>query len=196
MKLVPVAAVAAVACSIVFQIQSAHAQRDVSARAVMLNLNNEPVGEAIFTQTLSGVVIRVEVKGLEPGWHGIHIHESGNCLPPFASAGGHLNPAQEAHGFSSQGLHAGDLPNIHVSENGSAAASFFNGRIALTDNTAEEGVLGGALSAVQRLAGAAAHNLFDHDGASLIIHARPDDYSTSPDGATGDRIACGVIERQ
>jgi len=36
--------------------------------------------------------------------------------------------------------------------------------------------------------------LLDDDGAAIVIHADPDDYATQPSGASGDRIACGVIE--
>jgi Cu-Zn family superoxide dismutase len=28
----------------------------------------------------------------------------------------------------------------------------------------------------------------------VVVHARPDDYRTQPDGNTGARIACGVIQ--
>jgi Cu-Zn family superoxide dismutase len=37
--------------------------------------------------------------------------------------------------------------------------------------------------------------LLDDDGATLMIHAGPDDYKTDPAGNAGDRIACGAIER-
>jgi Cu-Zn family superoxide dismutase len=30
-------------------------------------------------------------------------------------------------------------------------------------------------------------------GRSLVVHAMPDDYKTQPSGASGTRIACGVI---
>jgi Cu-Zn family superoxide dismutase len=33
----------------------------------------------------------------------------------------------------------------------------------------------------------------DADGASIVIHAQPDDEKTDPSGDSGDRIACGVI---
>jgi Cu-Zn family superoxide dismutase len=35
--------------------------------------------------------------------------------------------------------------------------------------------------------------LLDEDGASLVVHAGPDDYQTDPAGNAGDRIACGII---
>ena len=31
------------------------------------------------------------------------------------------------------------------------------------------------------------------DGASLVIHAAPDDERTDPSGNSGDRIACAVL---
>jgi Cu-Zn family superoxide dismutase len=37
------------------------------------------------------------------------------------------------------------------------------------------------------------NRLLDADGASLVVHERPDDYVTDPAGNSGARIACGVI---
>ena len=34
--------------------------------------------------------------------------------------------------------------------------------------------------------------LLDADGASVVVHAGPDDYRTDPSGNSGDRIACGT----
>lgn len=39
----------------------------------------------------------------------------------------------------------------------------------------------------------ASATLRDADGASVVIHASADDYSTDPAGNSGARIACGVI---
>ncbi|HET7300300.1 MAG TPA: superoxide dismutase family protein, partial [Oleiagrimonas sp.] len=30
-------------------------------------------------------------------------------------------------------------------------------------------------------------------GGAIIVHAKPDDYTSQPSGAAGARIACGVI---
>ncbi|MBM6583272.1 superoxide dismutase family protein [Microvirga sp. BT689] len=37
--------------------------------------------------------------------------------------------------------------------------------------------------------------LFDQDESALVIHTIADDYRGQPSGAAGDRIACGVIQR-
>jgi Cu-Zn family superoxide dismutase len=69
-----------------------------------------------------GVRIRVEVQGLTPGEHGIHIHAVGRCDPPdFLTAAGHFNPDGHRHGLlNPQGPHAGDLPNLIVRADGRA----------------------------------------------------------------------------
>nr|WP_274608912.1 superoxide dismutase family protein [Lamprobacter modestohalophilus] len=38
--------------------------------------------------------------------------------------------------------------------------------------------------------------LFDRDGAALVIHKGADDYNSQPSGAAGPRIACGVIKKR
>jgi Cu-Zn family superoxide dismutase len=35
--------------------------------------------------------------------------------------------------------------------------------------------------------------MLDEDGASIVIHANPDDLRTDPSGSSGARIACGVL---
>src|SRR5438552_16970937 len=82
----------------------------------MIDAQNKPVGTATLTQTAHGVLISVDLHGLKPGMHAIHIHETAKCEPPaFKSAGGHDNPGKKRHGFmNAEGAHAGDLPNIEV----------------------------------------------------------------------------------
>ena len=41
-----------------------------------------------------------------------------------------------------------------------------------------------------------ATSLLDQDGSALVLHAKPDDYRTDPSGAAGDRLACGVMQKQ
>jgi Cu-Zn family superoxide dismutase len=144
------------------------------AAAPLRNAEGQVLGMAIFTQEAQGVRISVTVKGLSPGEHGIHIHSVGKCEPPdFLSAGPHFNPTNKKHGLTNpEGPHAGDLPNLVVSEDGSAVYEHITDRVTLTP---------GELS------------LFDEDGSSLVIHAGPDDQMTDPAGNSGARVLCGVI---
>lgn len=135
------------------------------------------LGEARLLQRGTGVVVHVKVTGLEPGLHGIHVHETGRCdaSGDFESAGGHLDPEKVTHGLRSpSGGHAGDLPNLDVDADGTGSLRF---------------------EATGLSIGTRAGAVFDRDGSALVIHAEPDDQTTDPSGNSGDRIACGVFER-
>ena len=55
------------------------------------------IGKATFEQTPHGVLMYVEVAGLPPGPHGIHLHAVGACTPDgFTAATGHINPERGA----------------------------------------------------------------------------------------------------
>ena len=47
------------------------------------------------------VLLRVEARGLTPGWHGMHLHAKGDCSKSdFTSAGPHVHgPAAAVHGL-------------------------------------------------------------------------------------------------
>ena len=79
--------------------------------ATLINASGQNIGRAVLTQGPSGLLIRVEADGLTPGWHGIHIHATGECQAPFTSAGGHINHADGAkpHGLlNAEGPDDGD----------------------------------------------------------------------------------------
>ncbi|MCG4273314.1 superoxide dismutase[Cu-Zn] [Acetobacter senegalensis] len=135
-------------------------------------------GTIKVTEAPNGVLLRVEAKGLTPGWHGLHFHEKGSCEPPkFTSAGGHIHTAKPVvHGLLHEGANdAGDLPNLYVAADGTATVELYSSLVSLN-------------------AGGKHPALLDADGSSVVIHANPDDYTTQPIGGAGDRVACAVIK--
>jgi superoxide dismutase, Cu-Zn family len=150
--------------------------RNAARRDTVTVPMRDAAGKDLGTLTLTeGRTIGVagQLSGLPPGEHGIHVHTTGRCDPPkFESAGDHWNPTNRQHGIQSpQGPHLGDIPNITVEQNGSANI----------DAVTPGGTLRGT------------NALLDSDGAAVVVHAKPDDYTSQPAGNSGDRIACGVV---
>ncbi|HET6587006.1 MAG TPA: superoxide dismutase family protein [Oleiagrimonas sp.] len=135
--------------------------------------NSHVSGTLQLVATDNGVHITGQVRGLQPDSdHGFHIHANGDCSAADAkSAGGHFNPANAPHGHPDFGpRHAGDMPNQHANADG----------VATVDVTAHDIELGTGSD-------------IDVLGGAIIVHAKPDDYTSQPSGAAGARIACGVI---
>ena len=51
--------------------------------ATLIDGTGARVGRAVLTQGATGLLIRVEASGLTPGWHGMHIHATGECTAPL-----------------------------------------------------------------------------------------------------------------
>jgi Cu-Zn family superoxide dismutase len=133
-------------------------------------------GEIIFEDVPDGTMIYVEVDGLPPykqavgenppvGPFGFHIHENGTCI-----VGNPSEPFASAGGHwnpTSQphGNHAGDFP-VLFSNDGYARMIFFTNKFRVSQVV----------------------------GKAVIIHENPDDYRSQPSGASGNRLACGVIQ--
>lgn len=129
-------------------------------------------GKAVFTAHDGGVLVEISVEGATPGFHAVHVHETGDCsAPDGASAGGHFNPAGVNHGTPfAQPSHAGDLGNMWVGADGKGFHVLLAAGLTVD----------GGPSSVR--------------GHAIIVHEKADDFMTQPTGAAGGRIGCGVIE--
>jgi Cu-Zn family superoxide dismutase len=140
------------------------------------------IGTLSLTPAPSGVLLQVDItKGLTPGWHGMHFHQTGDCSDPkFMTSGGHMNHAEskKPHGLlNPAGPDFGDMVNLYASADGSAHAQAFSTSVRLdAGSSVSEQVLR------------------DADGSALVIHASPDDHLSQPIGGAGGRIACAVIK--
>ena len=112
------------------------------------------------------------ISGLEPGAHGFHIHEFGDCSAPDASsAGEHFDPHRDPHGSPrdlENAHHVGDLGNVTANQRGEA-------KIDTEDNEMQ---LSGPESVI---------------GKAIVVHADQDDFETQPSGNSGGRVGCGEI---
>ncbi|MBQ8894589.1 MAG: superoxide dismutase family protein [Clostridia bacterium] len=124
-----------------------------------------------FYQTNFGTLIAAEAEGLphhegtcENHFFGFHIHQGGRC-----AGGTREEPFADtgSHYNPDQCLHpqhAGDLPPL-MEEDGRAFMAVLAGQLAVRD------IL----------------------GRSVVLHTDPDDFHTQPAGASGRKMACGII---
>ncbi|MCI0420881.1 MAG: superoxide dismutase family protein [Acidobacteria bacterium] len=148
-----------------------------TAEAHFIDSAGNPVGKALITEEpAGGLRFHLTLRRLPSGFHGIHVHETGDCTKPdFKSAGKHFNPEGKQHGAKNpKGFHAGDLGNIEVGSEGTADVEVVAPQLTLK---------------------ATDHSLIRPDGTAIIIHAGRDDQKSDPSGNSGNPIACGVIEK-
>jgi superoxide dismutase, Cu-Zn family len=132
--------------------------------------NSKATGLVFFIKKGDQVQVVGNVMNLNPGKHGLHIHDKGDCSAPDASsAGPHFNPTNKHHGGpNTPEHHTGDLGNIEAGADGTAQINW-TGKLSLTG---DDSII----------------------GKSLVVHEKEDDLKTDPAGNSGARIACGVIE--
>src|SRR5438045_3429515 len=81
-------------------VSAIHAQEIAKATATLESKSGSHVtGTVTFTKSGDDVEVAGDIQGLNPGKHGFHIHEKGDCsAADAASAGGHFNPTHKHHG--------------------------------------------------------------------------------------------------
>jgi Cu-Zn family superoxide dismutase len=133
-----------------------------------------------FPASAKLVEVTIDVSGLKPGAHGVHLHAVGRCeAPGFTSAGGHFDPgpASQTDPDTNHPFHMGDLPNLIADATGKASYTAVTSRVTIS---------AGPLS------------VFDSDGTAIIIHVNPDQGTTgaAKSGVSGGpRAACGVLTK-
>ncbi len=133
-------------------------------------------GNVTFTEVPGGTEVSVEVNGLPPykhetasnppiGPHGFHLHERGSCF--IDNPKSPFAAAGQHYNPTNQphGNHAGDFP-VLFSNDGYSKMTFFTNKFTVQDVI----------------------------GKTVIIHESPDNYRVEPVGATGRRLACGIIQ--
>lgn len=140
----------------------------------LINASGDSIGDVSLLGGPNGFLMEVTVVqgGLMPGWHGLHLHQIGDCsdIGEFKRSGGHLGKVSGGHGLlNPDGPESGDWPNIWAAENGSAALESFSTFIRPDELT-------------------------DQDGVALIIHEGRDDHLSQPIGGAGGRVACAALQ--
>ncbi len=179
-RLAPLAAVSLIALGTLPALADHHeeAATPLAAAEFRTQASGE-AGTANLSEGPEGVVIRVNVEGIEPGWHAIHFHGVGDCSDTaYKNSGSHVQHGEkEPHGLLDRtGPDDGDLHH-NAAEDGTVNAELFSERVTLTAGEADDRAF-----------------LLDEDGSALVIHEGPDDHMSQPIGGAGARVACAVIE--
>ena len=150
------------------------ADSSAEMHAVSADGIGDSVGTISFEDSDYGLLIHPALLGLEPGLHGLHVHQNPDCGPAAndagetiaaGAAGGHYDPdGTGVHEGPYGAGHLGDLPNLVVVADGSAGLVLLAPRLTVADLS----------------------------GRAIMIHSGADDYSDTHPG--GSRAYCGVVK--
>ncbi|XP_043931927.1 copper chaperone for superoxide dismutase [Protopterus annectens] len=149
--------------------------RNLEAAVAMLSGPGPVQGVVRFVQlTEEKCIVEGTIDGLNPGLHGLHVHEFGDLTDSCTSCGGHLNPYGKQHGGPRDAdRHVGDLGNILAAEDCRAIFRLEDEQL----------------------------KVWDIIGRSLVVDAEEDDLGRGGQplskltGNSGERLACGIIAR-
>jgi Cu-Zn family superoxide dismutase len=161
-------------------------------KAVCVLTNNNPgiSGHIFFKELNNGKLsVSVDIKGLKPGLHGIHIHNKGNLLEGCESLCSHFNPYSTEHGSQEGNIknrHVGDLGNILANKDGITKEKFIDNYIKLKGKC---NIIGRSVVIHENCDDLGLGGL-DDDGNIINKKKYKESIKT---GNAGKRIACGVI---
>lgn len=140
----------------------------------LLGNQGDTIGSVNMIEGPNGLLMEVSINegGLTPGWHAIHIHQTGDCSDTgeYTASGGHVGKIEGGHGLLNPGgPEPGDLPNLYAFEDGSVNFETFTDLVTLSD-------------------------VMDDDGGAIIIHEGRDDHMSQPIGGAGGRVACAIVQ--
>ncbi|XP_055987925.1 copper chaperone for superoxide dismutase [Sorex fumeus] len=149
--------------------------KNLGAAVAMLGRPGSVQGVVRFLQlSPERCLIEGTIDGLEPGLHGLHVHQFGDLTNDCSSCGEHFNPDGASHGGPQDAeRHRGDLGNVCANADGRATFRMEDERL----------------------------KVWDVIGRSLVIDEGEDDLGQGSHplskitGNSGKRLACGIIAR-
>ena len=149
---------------IISKYNTAHA--DIKGSKKYPNIN----GYIDFKETKEGVLLTTRIHGLPTSkkcngrFFGFHIHEGSSCTGNLEDDFANVGMHYNPTNCPHP-LHVGDLPPL-IENNGSAYMVVLINKFKIKDII----------------------------GRAIIIHDKPDDFTSQPSGNSGTKIACGIIK--
>lgn len=154
------------------------------------NINKKIKGYIEFIEKDNLIYIIINIIGLQPGYHGFHIHQYGDLREGCSSLCSHFNPYNTVHGSplnNKNNRHIGDLGNIYADKNGIVNQIFTDPLIKLNGKS---NIIGRSVVIHETIDDLGLGGIDLDNG--LIVNKKLHEESLKT-GNAGKRIACGVI---